>query len=130
MDKTHLLLPEHEEAFINNIRSLYRQHGNTINESVDRNDKKARSVMFSVLIDKNNGAPAFDTKIKMVTVDPLRDRRRSVSDDPNQGKIGGDAMDKEIKAESEKALSRKHAPVATPSAPKTKSASKKPKKAK
>lgn len=121
MDKTHILNAGHQKVFLDGISDLYEKHGETIDKAIEATEKKIRTVTFSVVIDKSNRSPSFDTKVRMVVKDPLKDHRKSVSEDPDQMPINyenPDDIDEEPPVK-----------VATPSAPK-KSAKKASKKAK
>jgi hypothetical protein len=105
-DKTHVLHPSNEKEFIDSILDLYRKHGQTIEDSIEKNLKKTRAVLFTSTIDKKNGRPVFETSIRMVTVDPLKDRRRSAAEDPDSVPMPGSFM-AEADANSKAALEKK-----------------------
>lgn len=83
-DKTHILHPANKAAIIKDISEMLDEHGETINKAVDRSSKQKRSLGISVEIDKSHGQPTFGTVFRMVTVDPLKDRRQTQAEDPDQ----------------------------------------------
>jgi hypothetical protein len=105
-DKTHILHPANRKAFIDSILDLYDTHGETIDKSVEKNDRKQRSVIFSVVINKSGALPEFSPKMRMVTVDPLKDQRRVQAEDPDAVPMPGSFTD-EVEKNSKEALKNK-----------------------
>lgn len=83
-DKTHILHPANEKAFIDSFLDLYRTNGEHFNRAVEKSSKQKRTVKLAIVIDKSNGMPVFESTISMVTADPLRDHRRVTAEDPDQ----------------------------------------------
>jgi hypothetical protein len=105
-DKTHILHPANRKAFIDGILDLYDTHGETIDKSVEKNDRKTRSVIFSVVINKSGELPEFEPKMRMVTVDPLKDKRRTQAEDPDAIPMPG-GFTEEVEKNSKEALKNK-----------------------
>lgn len=105
-DKTHILHPANRKAFMDAILDLYDTHGETIDKAVEKNDRKKRAVIFSVEVDKSGERPEFAPKMRMVTVDPLKDSRRVQAEDPDAIPMPGGFMS-EADAESKRALKNK-----------------------
>lgn len=92
-NKTHLLHPANKETILNDIADLLEKHGETIDKAVEGSPKLKRTVRFSVEIDKSQGRPVVSTTISMVTVDPLKDRRQTQAEDPDQFSIPFDQQE-------------------------------------
>lgn len=97
-DKTHILHPKNKEAMLHDFSEMLDEHGETINKAVERSSKSKRTLRVSIEIDKSNGRPVFGTVFSMVTVDPLKDRRQTQAEDPDQ-----EALPLEIPKKSKKA---------------------------
>ena len=83
-DKTHILHPIHEKAFIDSFLDLYRTNGDHFDKAVGKSSKQKRVVKLIIQIDKSGGMPVFDSTISMVMAEPLKDHRRTTADDPDQ----------------------------------------------
>ena len=83
-NKTHILHPANKETILKDITDMLEKHGETIDKAVEGSPKLKRTVRFSVEIDKSQGRPVVSTTISMVTVDPLKDRRQTQAEDPDQ----------------------------------------------
>jgi hypothetical protein len=92
-DKTHILHPANKATIINDITDLLEKHGETIDKAVERSTKQKRTLRISVEIDKSQGRPVISTMFSMVTVDPLKDRRQTQAEDPDQLSIPFDKME-------------------------------------
>lgn len=83
-DKTHILHPANKAAILKDFAEMLEEHGETINKAVERSSKQKRSLRVSLEIDKSKGQPVFGMVFSMVTVDPLKDRRQTQAEDPDQ----------------------------------------------
>ena len=83
-NKTHILHPANKKRLMDELESQFDQYGDQIDRAVATSSKQSRTLTFSIRIDKSGPLPVFEPTIKMVTVDPLRDTRRIVAEDPDQ----------------------------------------------